>query len=130
MTMTATLPGLHADHLAYLRERGITDATIGANGLHSARPQDIARLAGRSVPDGISGLVIPYPSCDGFARVRLFPPLVTADGRQPKFGQPAGSAVRLSVPHAVREALANAEDVRRLLEHGRETTEVVRGGRP
>jgi len=89
---------LHPDHLAYLRQRGILDTTITAAGLHSSRPQDLHRLAGRPIPDDTSGLVIPYPDAEGFQRVRLFPPLTTADGREQKFGQPAGSGVRLYVP--------------------------------
>jgi hypothetical protein len=89
---------LHPDHLAYLRQRGILDDTISAAGLHSSRPQDLQRLAGRPVPDDTSGLVIPYPHAEGYQRVRLFPPLTTVDGREQKFGQPVGSAVRLFVP--------------------------------
>jgi len=89
---------LHPEHLAYLRQRGILDDTISAAGLHSSRPQDLPRLAGRPIPDDTSGLVVPYLNADGFQRVRLFPPLTTADGREQKFGQPVGSAVRLYVP--------------------------------
>lgn len=106
---TLTLPALHPDHLAYLRARGISDATIAANGPRSARPGDLHRLAGRPVPDGTSGLVIPYGGCDGFCRVRLFPPIVTTDGREQKFGKPAGSPVRLYIPAGVRETLADPE---------------------
>jgi hypothetical protein len=89
---------LHPEHLAYLRQRGILDDTISAAGLHSSRPQDLHRLAGRPIPDDTSGLVIPYPNADGYRRVRLFPPLTTADGREQKFGQPIGSPVRLYIP--------------------------------
>lgn len=100
---------LHSEHQAYLAAREITPATIGANGLYSARPQDLARLCGRPVPDETSGLVIPYQGCGDFARVRLFPPIATSDGHEQKFGQPAGSPVRLYVPAGVRDILQDSE---------------------
>ncbi len=109
MSAPAPVLALQPDHLAYLLNRGVSKDTAAANGLHSARPQDLTRLAGRPVPDGTSGLVIPYDGAEGFCRVRLFPPITRADGRPQKFGQPAGSPVRLYVPAGVRESLSDFE---------------------
>ncbi len=116
MSATATQPALHPDHLTYLLARGVTPQTIAGNGLHSARPQDLPRLAGRSVPDGTSGLVIPYEGCDGFARVRLFPPIKNSDGKEQKFGQCVGSPVRLYVPVGVRDILSEPERTINIIE--------------
>ncbi|MFI5342515.1 MAG: DUF3854 domain-containing protein, partial [Candidatus Methylomirabilales bacterium] len=113
---TATHPARHPEHLEYLRARGIGEATIEANGLHMARPQELARLAGGPVPDGHSGLVIPYEGCSGFSRVRLLPAIVRGDGRKQKFGQPTGSPVRLYVPAGVREVLVSPERTLRIIE--------------
>ena len=109
MSAVTTVPGLHPDHLVYLQARGITQETIAANGLYSARPQDLPRLAGRLVPDGTSGLVIPYEGCEGFARVRLFPPILNADGQEQRFGQVQDSGVCVYIPAGVRRILANPE---------------------
>ncbi len=114
--MTTTALGLHAEHAEYLRARGITPATIAANGLHSARPQDLSRLCGRRIPDGTTGLLIPYDGADGFCRVRLFPPIPDGDGRQQKFGQPSGSPVRLYVPADVRDILGDPERALSIIE--------------
>ncbi len=130
MIETATLPALHPDHLTYLLARGVTPQTIAANGLHSARPKDLARLAGRSVPDGTSGLTIPYPDCDGFARVRLFPPIPTSDGTEQKFGQCAGSAVRLYVPAGVREILSDPERTISIIEGEVKALALTQAGYP
>ncbi len=92
-------------HAEYLTARGLTLETIQANGLHSARPGDLSRLAGRPVPDGTSGLTIPYRGSNKFCRVRLFPPIPQADGKAQKFGQPARSGVHLYIPAGVQEVL-------------------------
>lgn len=104
---TATLPGLYPDHLAYLRARGVTDETIAAAGLHTARPGDLSRLAGRPVPEGVSALVIPYPNAPDFCRVRLFPPIPRADGKLQKFGQPQGTGVRAYIPPELGPVLSD-----------------------
>lgn len=99
------LASLAPDQREYLRARGITDATIIANRLESARPQDLPRLAGRPVPEGTSGLIIPYPMLDSeasFCRIRWFPPLQDREGREVKFSQPLGTAPHLYIPVSVR----------------------------
>lgn len=103
--MTA-LPGLHPDHLGDLRKSGLSDETIAGAGLRSARPQDLARLCGRNIPEGTSGLVFDYG--DGFSRVKLFPALRCGDGREVKYLQPFGSPVRGYFPSGVAEVLADA----------------------
>jgi hypothetical protein len=102
---TATLPALHPDHLADLRKSGLTDETIAAARLHSARPGDLPRLCGRQIPDGTTGLVFEYDKT--FSRVKLFPPLCDGDRREIKYLQPFGSPVRAYIPPSVREILAD-----------------------
>ncbi len=106
MSATATLPGLHPAHLEDLGRSGLTEATIRAAGLHSARPQDLSRLCGRSIPEGTSGLVFPY--AEGFSRVKMFPPLRDGDGREVKYLQPPGSSVHAYIPPGVPEILTDA----------------------
>ena len=103
MKATTALPftGLDEDHRSYLEERGLTADMIKRGGFYSARPGDLSRLAGRLVPDGTSGLVIPYSNTPDFCRVRLFPPIPTADGKKQKFGQPQGTGVRAYVPSSI-----------------------------
>jgi len=106
--MTTAAPpftGLGEVHRHYLEQRGLTADTIAAAGFYSARPSDLPRLAGRPVPDETSGLVIPYPNAAEFCRVRLFPPIATADGKSKKFGQPQGTGVRAYIPPEVQSVL-------------------------
>ena len=99
--------GLGEEHRLYLEERNLTAETIKRAGFYSARPGDLPRLAGRSVPDETSGLVIPYPNAPDFCRLRLFPPIPTADGKPQKFGQPLGTGVRAYIPADVAEILTD-----------------------
>jgi len=105
--MTMGLLSLHSDHVVYLRERGLNDETIMAAEFYSARPGDLPRLAGRPIPDGTSGMVIPYPGSGGFLRVRLFPPIPLEDGKVQKFGQPNGSGVRAYICPGTEATLQN-----------------------
>lgn len=108
MSATATLPVLHPEHAKYLEERGITPATAAANGLRSARPQDLSRLAGRPVPENTSALEFPYLTLEGedpFIRLRWFPPLRDREGREVKFTQPPGTSPRLYLCGSVRAVL-------------------------
>src|SRR5262249_38748241 len=51
--------------------------------------------------------LLPYPKGDGFHRVRLFPPVPTANGRSMRYCQPSGSAPRLYLPTRALAALAD-----------------------
>ncbi len=110
--MATTAPpftGLSEMHRRYLEERGLSAGTIGDAGFHSARPGDLPRLSGRTVPHETSGLVIPYPNAPDFCRIRLFPPIPTADGKTQKFGQPQRTGVRAYIPPSVAEILADPD---------------------
>jgi hypothetical protein len=80
-----TLPPLCSSDIANLRESGLSDATIKANGL---RTEDGA-------------LVFPYRSLDGevncFARRRLHVPKLI-DGKPAKYVQPKGTGPRAFFP--------------------------------
>jgi uncharacterized protein DUF3854 len=108
MSATTTLPALHPEHLAYLSARGIAPATIATDGSYSASPEDFARLAGRPVPaEVLSALAIPFPGCDGYTVLRLFPPFRDRDGQIVKFLAPAGQLPRLYVPRGVETILGD-----------------------
>ncbi len=71
---------------------------IHALGIYSARPQDIPQLVGWDPPSVTSALVFPYPSDDGFCRVKVFPPFVDKDGHRVRYLQRPGSGAHLYVP--------------------------------
>ena len=68
---------LHPDHLADLRQSGLTDETIRALDVYSARPGDLPKLVGFEPPGVSSALVFPYPGEDGFCLVKVVPPIKT-----------------------------------------------------
>jgi len=70
------------------------------DGLCSARPQDLARLAGRPVPEGGVGTCHPLCRCDGFVRVRPFP-RVGLDGPSPEVRPASGSPPACYIPAGV-----------------------------
>lgn len=99
---------LHPEHLADLRRSGLTDATIAAAGIRSLPPGELSRALGARLAERVtSAYLIPYPDADGFARLKLFPPVATADGGTMRYHQPPGSAPRLYLPPRARAALAD-----------------------
>ncbi len=106
---SADVSNLSPQHAEYLRARGLSEETIRIAGIRTVWPGDLNKLAGREAPDGTTGMLIPYPGADGFGRVRLFPPIPTADGKSQKFGQAKGSGVRAYIPPAVRAVLDRSE---------------------
>jgi Domain of unknown function (DUF3854)/Protein of unknown function (DUF3631) len=105
---TASELALHPDHLADLRRSGLTDATISAAGIQSLAPADFVGVLGIRLASAItSALLIPYPEADGFERVKLFPPVATADGGTIRYFQPVRSAPRLYLPPRARSALTD-----------------------
>jgi hypothetical protein len=126
--VTTALVGLDPDHLADLRRSGLTDATIKAAGLYSARPGDLPRLCGRPIPDGTSGLAFPYS--EDFRRVKLFPPLPDADGKAIKYLQPVGSPVRAYIPSDVRPRLDDPSGRLFVTEGEKKALALTQGGFP
>ena len=98
---------LHPEHLADLRRSGLTDETISALEIHSARPGDIPRLAGWNPKEVTSVLVFPYPGEAGFCRIKVFPAFVDKNGRKVKYLQRSGTGVRLYVPPFAARHLTN-----------------------
>jgi hypothetical protein len=105
------LTTFHPVHLADLQKSGLTEDDAGKAGLYTARPGDLNRLCGRAIPDGTTGLVFPYPNADGhrdgFVRVKLFPPLVDADGHTIRYLQRVGSPPRAYFPPGVERVLGS-----------------------
>jgi hypothetical protein len=99
---------LHPDHLADLRRSGLTDPTVAAAGIRSLALEELSRVLGTRLSARVtSAYLIPYPGADGFARVKLFPPVVADDGRTMRYHQPPGFAPRLYIPPRARAALAD-----------------------
>lgn len=98
---------LHPDHLADLAKSGLSEATIVALGIHSARPGDIARLVGFAPPGVTSALVFPYPGEADFCRVKVWPEVRGRDGHTIKYLQRSGSGVRLYITPSAQAILAD-----------------------
>jgi len=99
---------LHPLHLEDLRKSGLNDEMIGLMGVYSARPADIPKLVGRNREKVESALVFPYPGCDGFYRVKVFPPFKDEDGHTVKYLQKPGSSPHLYVLPPVETILTDA----------------------
>jgi hypothetical protein len=119
---------LHQDHRADLEKSGLTDDTIRATGVHSARPGDLPRLCGRPIPEGTSGLVFPYG--EDFCRVKLFPPLPGSEGKPIKYLQPSGSPVRAYVPMDVRPVLPDPSRLLFITEGEKKALALTQAGCP
>ena len=85
-----------------LRRSGLTDETIAAEFIRSVPPGMIGPLLGFDMPAVRSALLFPFRSpAGGFmdhVRVKIFPPLIDADGHTIKYLQPKGCAPRLYFP--------------------------------
>ncbi len=109
-----TAPALHPDHLKDFHKSGLTLPTIEAMGAYSARPGDIDKLAGWNVTaKGVtSAIVFPYPGCNGFHQLKVFPAIKNGDGHHIRYIQPKGSDARLYILPEVRRRLDDpAENV-------------------
>jgi AAA domain/Domain of unknown function (DUF3854) len=87
---------LSPEHKTDLFNSGLTEETILAAKIYSARPDTIDKLLGFKAPIN-SLMVFPYPGTD-FERYKLFPPLATKEKKKQKYSQPKGSPIRLYVP--------------------------------
>ncbi len=128
--MVTTSLALHPDHLADLARSGLTQDDARAVGIYSARLCDIARLIGRDVPDGTSALVFQYHGCDGFVRVKPFPPVLDADGRPLRYLQRAGTGCRLYVPPCVAPLLEDTNHSLAISEGEKKGLAVTKAGWP
>lgn len=104
--------------LANLRESGLTDETIRANGLWTAGAGDAGKLAeilncSRESSACLGGLVFEYRdldgNSDGFARVRPHFPRMDKAGKKIKYEQPKGSGLRSYFPAGCLEPLRNSD---------------------
>ncbi len=100
----------HPDHLRDLARSGLSEETILALGIYSARPQDIPKLVGWDPPPAVTSvLVFPYPGEDEFSRVKVFPLFTDKQGRAVKYLQRPRSGVRLYLPDRVRAVLPDPD---------------------
>lgn len=128
--MSIATTAFHPDHLVDLARSGLTEDDARAADLHSARPGDIVRLIGRDVPDGTSALVFPYSDCNGFTRLKLFPPLLDRDGKPQRYLQRAGTGCRLYVPPLVAPVLTDPVHPLAITEGEKKALAVTKAGWP
>ncbi|MFI5338451.1 MAG: AAA family ATPase [Candidatus Methylomirabilales bacterium] len=105
---------LSLEHLEDLERSGLTSATVERMGVHSARPADLNKLAGWDITSrGVtSAMVFPYPDCDGFYQLKVFPAFRNSDGHHVKYIQPMGSESRAYILPDVRRRIEDpAESV-------------------
>lgn len=88
--MSDSLPSLHPEALADLRQSGLSEETIAACGVHSVRPSDLKAC---QIPGLVHALAFPYFTIDGspldYQRWKLF--FEGDPGDRPRYWQPAGS---------------------------------------
>lgn len=102
-------PEIFPDHLADLRISGLTDETIRASGLFSILGSELYRFVERNYRCVKSALVFPYGN--GFFRMKLFPPLRTADGKTIRYLQPSGTQPRFYIPRLTEPYLLDPKSI-------------------
>ncbi len=120
----------HPDHWADLKNSGLSDETIRALGIHSARPGDIPKLIGWTPPKVRSALVFPYPGENGFCRVKVFPPFTNAAGHSVKYLQRKRSGVRLYLPPLAQSVVKDPTVPFAWTEGEKKSARLVQDGRP
>lgn len=95
---------LSPEHIADLQRSGLTPASIAEMGVYSARPGDLNKLAGWEITSlgATSAIVFPYPDCNGFYQLKVFPTIQNRDGHGVKYLQPKGSESRVYILPSVR----------------------------
>ncbi|MBZ0160966.1 MAG: DUF3631 domain-containing protein [bacterium] len=106
-TMVDTALSLHPEHRADLQRSGLSEATIEALNIHSARPGDISKVVGFDPPGVTSAMVFPYPDENGFARVKVFPTYTDKKGHTVKYLQKPGTGVKLYAPPLAARVLTD-----------------------
>jgi hypothetical protein len=110
---------LFPEHLADLRKSGLLDETIAAANISSLTRAFWSVYLSEPVCTALekvsgSAMLIPYafpetfPLAPKMFRVKLFPPVPTADGRPMRYYQRARTGARLYIPPRARTVLADA----------------------
>ncbi len=121
---------LHPEHLQDLQHSGLTAETITAMGVYSARPGDLDKLAGWGISaQGVtSAIVFPYPDCDGFYQLKVFPAIQNGDGHHVKYIQPKASESRAYILPEVRERLGDSAEGVLLAEGAKKAARLTQEG--
>lgn len=112
--MTATIARINANHLAELRDSGLSDQTIRDAGIHSETdPARLAQLLGwRRYPRRLgSAIVFPFRDADGvngYCQIKADSPR-TINGRVVKYESPRGQPPRVYFPPSVLPKLATPD---------------------
>jgi hypothetical protein len=107
---------LSRDHLAELRNSGLSDDTIESSGVYSEYATGrIGSIIGWSPPiTYVPALVFPFTdstgSPTGFARIKPAKPRRNAEGKPVKYEQPQGEFARAYFTHQAIEALPSPEN--------------------
>lgn len=92
--MSPLVANIDAEHVAHLYGSGLMDSTIAIGEFRTALAEDIQHYKGV-----LSAIEIIYSGIDGkptgHRRFRLFPPLITVDGKEQKYGQEYGTDCEL-----------------------------------
>lgn len=124
---------LAPEHLADLRNSGLTDETIRRQFIRSVPPHMIAGLLGfdRTI---LSALLLPFRApAGGFmdhVRVKIFPPFVDTVGHTVKYLQPRRSAPRLYFCAATMDTVLGGADPLWLVEGEKKALAVSQLGYP
>jgi putative DNA primase/helicase len=102
VSLAASIPRLTAEHLEDLRRSGLTDETIADAGIRTLSDVERQKELGALAERVSSAYLIPYPGCETFHRLKLFPPLAGM-----KYSQPRGSSCRLYLTPGASSALHN-----------------------
>jgi hypothetical protein len=90
---------LAPEHLEDLEKSGLREGIIAAHFIRSVPLSMIPRLLGFDKPAIRSAMLFPYRAASGgfapLVRIKVFPPLLSADGQQIKYLQPKQSSPRL-----------------------------------
>jgi len=127
--MSDPLP-LHPEHLSDLRKSGLTDSMIQMMGVTSVRPSELNKMAGWDITArGVtSAMLFPYPDCDGFYQVKVFPPFESPDGHTVRYLQLPDTESRAYILPDVRERLADPAESAIITEGVKKCARLVQEG--
>jgi hypothetical protein len=97
----------HPDHLSDLQKSGLNDEMTKIMGVYSVRPGNISRMLGWNPERVESALAFPYPSVEGFCRIKVFPPYEDKEGHKVKYLQRKDSGVHLYILPPVQAVISN-----------------------
>lgn len=125
---------LTPEHIADLRNSGLTDETIRAQKIRSVPPSMIDLLLGFEAPKVMYAYIIPFADPRGgwmdHVRLKVFPSYVDAKGRTVKYLGPRGATPRLFLSLATMEAVLDSTEPLWVIEGAKKSLAVSQLGLP